>query len=192
MDDCTKVSLIAAVAAGYLLGRTKKGRLAIGLASLIAGRQLPVNPREAVGLVLQKLAQDPQLAPLVEQARGEMLEAGRTALSATANRRLEAVADALEQRTNTLLEPPETEDDDEAEDTADEEPEDEERDVEAEREEADAPRRRPKKRPAAAAKKGSATKAPAKKAPAKKAAARKSAPEKAAAKKRPSRVSRRR
>ncbi|TSB32773.1 hypothetical protein OG422_28600 [Streptomyces sp. NBC_01525] len=99
MDHFTKVSLTAAVAAGYVLGRTKKGKLAIGLASLVAGQQLPLSPREIVSLGIHKLAQNPQFAPLIEQARGEVLEAGRTALSATANRRLEAVADALEQRT---------------------------------------------------------------------------------------------
>ncbi|MFF9482787.1 hypothetical protein [Streptomyces sp. NPDC014733] len=191
MDDCTKVSLAAAVAAGYVLGRTKKGRLAIGLASLIAGRELPLNPREAIRLGLRKLAQNPQLAPLVEQARSEVLEAGRTALSATANRRLEAVADALEQRTNTLLGPLEAEDeeaaDEEEEATADEGAEDGGREEETEPQEEEEPRRRPKKRPAAAAKKSSAGKTPAKKT-----TAGKSTPEKAAAKKRPSRDTRRR
>ncbi|WP_405743159.1 hypothetical protein OG422_14290 [Streptomyces sp. NBC_01525] len=205
MENSTKVSLAAAVAAGYILGRTKKGKLAIGLASLVAGQQLPLNPRELVSLGARKLAENPQIAPLIEQARGEMLEAGRTALSATANRRLEAVAEALQQRTNALLEPPDENDEDEeideaedVEEEGEEEPDaEEEPEEEEEEEEEEPPRRRPKKRPAGAAKKAPATKEPATKKPAKKATAKKATakkppPKKAAAKKSSNRNSRRR
>ncbi|WP_326694800.1 histone protein [Streptomyces sp. NBC_01766] len=186
MENSTKVSLAAAVAAGYVLGRTKKGKLAIGLASLVAGQQLPLNPRELVSMGARKLAANPQVAPLIEQARGDVLDAGRTALSATANRRLEAVADALQERTNALLEPPpdEDEDEDHDEEEDEDEPEDEEpEEEEEEEEEEEPPRRRPTKRSAGAAKKTPSKKAPAKKAPAKKTAAKKTAPKKTAAKK---------
>ncbi|WP_405685256.1 histone protein [Streptomyces sp. NBC_01387] len=186
MENSTKVSLAAAVAAGYVLGRTKKGKLAIGLASLVAGQQLPLNPRELVSMGARKLAANPQVAPLIEQARGDVLDAGRTALSATANRRLEAVADALQERTNALLEPPPDEDEDEDHDEEEDEdaPEDEEpEEEEEEEEEEEPPRRRPTKRSAGAAKKTPSKKAPAKKAPAKKTAAKKTAPKRTAAKK---------
>ncbi|MCX4550815.1 histone protein [Streptomyces sp. NBC_01500] len=186
MENSTKVSLAAAVAAGYVLGRTKKGKLAIGLASLVAGQQLPLNPRELVSMGARKLAANPQVAPLIEQARGDVLDAGRTALSATANRRLEAVADALQERTNALLEPPpdEDEDEDHDEEEDEDEPEDEEpEEEEEEEEEEEPPRRRPTKRSAGAAKKTPSKKAPAKKAPAKKTAAKKTAPKRTAAKK---------
>ncbi|WP_406139550.1 hypothetical protein [Streptomyces sp. NBC_01089] len=191
MENSTKVSLTAAVAAGYVLGRTKKGKLAIGLASLVAGQQLPLNPRDMISMGARKLAENPQVAPLIEQVRGEVLSAGRTALSAQANRRLESVADALQQRTSALLEQPgeeeENEDEDEDEEYT-EEDEEEPEDEEAEEEEGDEeeaeeeePPRRPTKRPAA--KKPPAKKAPAKKAPAKKAAAKKTAAKKAPSKK---------
>ncbi|WP_406115041.1 histone protein [Streptomyces sp. NBC_01014] len=184
MENSTKVSLAAAVAAGYVLGRTKKGKLAIGLASLVAGQQLPLNPRELVSMGARKLAANPQVAPLIEQARGDVLDAGRTALSATANRRLEAVADALQERTNALLEPPPDEDEDHDEEEDEDEPEDEEpEEEEEEEEEEEPPRRRPTKRSAGAAKKTPSKKAPAKKAPAKKTAAKKTAPKRTAAKK---------
>ncbi|MFF2650744.1 hypothetical protein [Streptomyces sp. NPDC058045] len=106
MDNSRKVCLAAALAAGYVLGRTRKGRLAIAVASVVAGHQLPLSPRELAALGARKLAENPQFAPLVEQARTEVLEAGRTALSGTANRRLESFADALQQRTEALLEEP--------------------------------------------------------------------------------------
>lgn len=216
MESSKKVSLAAAVAAGYILGRTKKGKLALGVASVVVGQQLPLNPREIVTVCVRKLAESPQVAPLIEQARGEVLNAGRTALTATANRRLESLADALQQRTNALREPPGDEDEDEDEQHAAEEeeeedeedegePEDEgEEEGEDEEEEEEPPRRRrPAKRSAAKkppAKKAPAKKSasppakkkPAKKTAAKKTAAKKSPPKKAAAKKASSRNSRRR
>ncbi|MGW6307450.1 hypothetical protein ACWFRQ_21765 [Streptomyces niveus] len=172
MEDSKKVCVAAAMAAGYVLGRTKKGKLALGLAALVAGQQIPMNPRELVILTARKLAENPTVAPLVEQARGEVLGAGRSALSASANRRLEAVADALQQRTEALLEEPL------------------EADEEEEEEEEKRPRRRSAKRPAA--KKAPAKKTAAKKAPAKKKAAKKPPPKKAPAKKSANRDSRRR
>ncbi|MEV8419481.1 hypothetical protein [Streptomyces niveus] len=196
MEDSKKVCVAAAMAAGYVLGRTKKGKLALGLAALVAGQQIPMNPRELVILTARKLAENPTVAPLVEQARGEVLGAGRSALSATANRRLEAVADALQQRTEALLEEPleadEAEDEEEEEEEPEEEPEEQSEEYE---EEETRPRRRPAKRAAAKkapAKKAPAKKAAAKKAPAKKKAAKKSPPKKAPAKKSANRDSRRR
>lgn len=145
MENSKKVCLAAAVAAGYVLGRTKKGKLALGLAPLVAGQQLPMNPRELLILAMRKLAENPTVGPLVEQARGEVLEAGRSALSATANRRLEAVADALQQRTEALLVVPVEEDEEEEEE---EEFEDEDEEPgEDEEEEEERPRRRAEKRP---------------------------------------------
>ncbi|MFB8353029.1 hypothetical protein [Streptomyces niveus] len=149
MEDSKKVCLAAAVAAGYVLGRTKKGKLALGFGALVAGQQIPMNPRALVTLTARKLTENPTVAPLVEQARGDVLGAGRSALSATANRRLEAVANALQQRTEALLEEPL-----EADEAEDEEEE-------------TRPRRRLAKRPAA-------KKSPPKKAPAKKSANRES------------------
>jgi hypothetical protein len=194
MENNTKVSLAAAVAAGYVLGRTKKGKLAIGLASLVAGQQLPLNPRDMISMGVRKLAENPQVAPLIEQVRGELLTAGRTALSAQANRRLVSVADALQQRTSALQEPPFDEDDEDREEEPEDdeayEDEDEEGEPEDDREEAgedeedEEPRgRRPAKRPAGAAAKAPSKKTPPKKAPAKKPAAKKPAAKKAAAKK---------
>ncbi|MFD4696506.1 hypothetical protein [Streptomyces niveus] len=197
MEDSKKVCVAAAMAAGYVLGRTKKGKLALGLAALVAGQQIPMNPRELVILTARKLAENPTVAPLVEQARGEVLGAGRSALSASANRRLEAVADALQQRTEALLEEPLEADEAEEEEEPEEEPEEQSEEYEEEEEEGEEtpPRRRPTKRAAAKkapAKKAPAKKAAAKKAPAKKKAAKKSPPKKAPAKKSANRDSRRR
>ncbi|MFF3542043.1 hypothetical protein ACFYXD_09290 [Streptomyces platensis] len=199
METDTKVTLAAALAAGYVLGRTKKGKLAIGVASMVAGQTL--SPRELIGQVLRKLAATPQAAQLMDQVRGELLESGRTALSATADRSLGALADALQKRTSALQESPEDEEtaedeepaEDEEEPAEGEEPAEDEEDEEEE--EAEKPSRRRRRKPSASparTTKSAGKKAPAKKAPAKKAASGKSAAKKTAAKKASRRASRRR
>lgn len=190
MENSTKVSLTAAVAAGYVLGRTKKGKLAIGLASLVAGQQLPLNPRDMISMGARKLAENPQVAPLIEQVRGEVLSAGRTALSAQANRRLESVADALQQRTSALLEQPGEEEENEDEEYAEEDEEEDEEEPAAKK--PPAKKAPAKKAPAKKSASAPAKKKPAKKAAAKKTAAKKAPSKKAAAKKTSSRNSRRR
>ncbi|MFJ9407151.1 hypothetical protein [Streptomyces sp. NPDC101393] len=199
MDTSTKVALTGAIAAGYLLGRTKKGKLAIGLASLLVGQRLP-GPQELATEGARKLSQTPQVEQLIEQVRGELMEAARAALSATADRGLSSLAGTIQQRTSALQGLPADEDeeegeeegegaeDDESEEEEEEEEPDEddeaaEEDEEAEEERAPAKKRPAKKRPAKKAPATSAKKTPAKKTPAKKTAAKKSTAKKTAAKK---------
>ena len=47
MDDQTKKLLAAAVVGGYVLGRTKKGRLALTVATYLAGRRFGLEPASA-------------------------------------------------------------------------------------------------------------------------------------------------
>lgn len=197
METDKKVTLAAALAAGYVLGRTKKGKLAIGVASMVIGQQL--SPRELIGQALRKLAATPQAEQLIDQVRGELLESGRAALSATADRSLGNLAGALQKRTSALQEPLEDEEPDEDEEPAEdedeefaedeEEPSDEEEEGEEEEDEEDEEeqpsRRRTGKSSAGRArtKKSPGTKPSAKKAPAKKAASGKPAAKKQATKK---------
>ncbi len=184
MDQQTKVTLAAAVIGGYVLGRTKKGRLALTAATYLAGRRFGLQPRELAAEGMRRLGEIPQVAELQEQLRGEVLDAGRKAVTAAANRSMSSLADALSERTAQLGAA------DEAEEEEDEDEAPQERAAKA----------GGKDRPPA---KKAAKKAPAKKAPAKKTAgARKSAAKKApgkqetsskrAAKKTASRAGRRR
>ncbi|MGW9077170.1 hypothetical protein [Streptomyces kronopolitis] len=192
METDKKVTLAAALAAGYVLGRTKKGKLAIGVASMVIGQQL--SPRELIGQALRKLAATPQAEQLIDQVRGELLESGRAALSATADRSLGNLAGALQKRTSALQEPLEDEEPDEDEEPAEdedeefaedeEEPSDEEEEGEEDEEEQPSRRRTGKSSAVRArTKKSPGTKPPAKKAPAKKAASGKPAAKKQATKK---------
>ncbi|MFE1406827.1 hypothetical protein ACFW5D_24840 [Streptomyces sp. NPDC058770] len=94
--------LAAAVAGGYVLGRTKKGRLALTVASYAAGRHYGVEPRKIVTKGVKRLGEIPQVADLGDQLRGELVTVGREAVSAAADRRLSAFADALHERTLRL------------------------------------------------------------------------------------------
>jgi hypothetical protein len=92
------VKLGAAVVGGYLLGRTKKGKAAIGLALWLSGKRMD-NSRDA----LMRLATSPELAKLTAQVRGPLLAAAGRAVTATIESRTTALADSLQQRTSQLL-----------------------------------------------------------------------------------------
>ncbi|MFF9076531.1 histone protein [Streptomyces sp. NPDC014872] len=102
MTDVNRLLLAVAVAGGYVLGRTKKGRLALAVASYAAGRQFGVEPRKIVTEGAKRLGEIPQVADLGDQLRGELMAVGREAVSAAADRRLAAFADALHERTLRL------------------------------------------------------------------------------------------
>ncbi|GAA1811791.1 hypothetical protein HC028_05595 [Planosporangium flavigriseum] len=97
MRDSAK--LTAAVVGGYLLGRTKKGKTAIGLALWLSGNRLG-NPRAAI----TTLATSPEVAKLAAQVRGPLLAAAQRAVAATIESRTTALADSLHQRTSQLIE----------------------------------------------------------------------------------------
>jgi outer membrane biosynthesis protein TonB len=102
MKDTSKVALAAAVAGGYVLGRTKKGRMALAVGTYLAGRRTGLDPQKLMAQGMKTLKDAPQLAGLGDQVRGELLDAGRQALAATADRKMAGLADALHERTMRL------------------------------------------------------------------------------------------
>ncbi|WP_223731834.1 hypothetical protein [Streptomyces purpurogeneiscleroticus] len=96
------MTLAAALIGGYVLGRTKKGRLALTAATYLAGRRFGLRPRELAAEGMHRLGEIPQVAELQEQLRGEVLDAGRKAVTAAANRGMTSLADALSERTAQL------------------------------------------------------------------------------------------
>ncbi|MFF9779642.1 ABC transporter substrate-binding protein [Streptomyces sp. NPDC013978] len=125
----------AAVLGGYLLGRTKKAKLALGLGALLAGSQ--VRPGQ-----LGKALDAPFLSDLTRQVRSELAGAGKAAATSVLSSKADNLAGALHERTAGLREraegnggahddepepEPEPEDEVEAEDEDedDDEPEDE-------------------------------------------------------------------
>ncbi|MDX2784495.1 ABC transporter substrate-binding protein, partial [Streptomyces caniscabiei] len=116
----------AAVLGGYLLGRTKKAKLALGLGALLAGSQ--VRPGQ-----LGKALDAPFLSDLTRQVRTELAGASKAAATSVLSSKADHLAGALHERTAGLRERAEGnggahDDEPEPEEEAEEEPEDETQD----------------------------------------------------------------
>ncbi|MBY8883549.1 hypothetical protein K7472_01640 [Streptomyces sp. PTM05] len=107
-----------ALVGGYLLGRTKKARLAIGLGMFLAGRKISLDP-QAIGKLV---SESPLFEGLSAQARKQLVDATKSAATNALTNRVNLLADSLHERTLSLEsgERPEAEAD--AEPEADEEP----------------------------------------------------------------------
>ena len=88
----------AAVLGGYLLGRTKKGKLAMSLGAALAGRRM--KP----GQVAKLLEDSPVLGNVTKQVRSELAGAGKAAATTVLSAKAESLADALHERTVGLKE----------------------------------------------------------------------------------------
>jgi hypothetical protein len=193
-----RVGLGLAVGAGYLLGRTKKLKMAMAVGGMVAGKKMNLSPRMVADVVQQQLRNNPQFKEIGDQLRQDLRGVGKAASGAMVERQLDAFADRLHGRTAQVRDqlsgvvPGKPEAD--AEDAEDEEPEaeaedsgpEEDEEPEAEAEDSVEEDEEPEPAPKEAAKKAPAKKAPgktARKAPAKKAPAKKTAGKKAAAKK---------
>ncbi len=142
MSDSTRAALAASVAAGYLLGRSRRTKLAVAVATYLASGRLRAKPQELLAAGAGKLGESPQLSQLTEQVRTELLTVGRQALKAAFDQRLGTFADSLAERTKSLGQTmdslAEEARDEETDEQTDEEPEEgEEERGEAERGEAE-------------------------------------------------------
>src|SRR6476661_2999959 len=135
------------VAAGYLLGRTKKFKLAITVGSMLAGQRVATNPQALLKQVGELVEKNPELAKLQDRIKGELFEAARSAAIAAAGQRLDSANRALTARRGEEDEAPEDEeaegsaeeDYEEAPEEEDEAPEDEEPEDSAEEDYEEAP-----------------------------------------------------
>ncbi|MFG2024981.1 DNA primase [Streptomyces sp. NPDC048825] len=195
-----RVGLGLAVGAGYVLGRTKKMKMAFAVGSLVAGKKMNLSPRALANLVNEQLQNNPQVKEIGDQLREDLSGVGKAASGALVERRIDALADRLHGRTERVRgqlagvtpdvpglrdeEQPEDEREESEEEASEEpdeaaeaegeseEPEAEEREeAEAEEPQQGAARKAAKKAPG----KKSASKGPARKAPAKKTAGKKTA-----------------
>ncbi|MEU9146699.1 DNA primase [Streptomyces sp. NPDC048349] len=94
-----RMAMGLAVSAGYVLGRTKKAKLAFGLTTLVLGRKLAPNAASVASFIGSRLGDHPQVKEIREQMRTDLRGVGSAAVSALVDRRLEAVADRLHDRT---------------------------------------------------------------------------------------------
>src|SRR4029079_4922115 len=96
MNNAAKLG--AGVAGGYLLGRTKKLKLAIGLGAWMMGKRLNLSPGQLAMQGLSQLRESPEFGELTEMLKTEVGGAGRRALSAAATSQMESFADQLHER----------------------------------------------------------------------------------------------
>ncbi|WP_326574840.1 DNA primase [Streptomyces sp. NBC_00481] len=204
-----RIGLGLAVGAGYVLGRTRKMKLAFAVGTMVAGKRMHLSPRALADLVSQQLLNNPQFKEIGDQLRGDLRGVGKAATGALVERQIEGLADRLHGRTSQVRDQlagaapdlpgrggkdrADEYADDEYADTRDEyddegdggEYEDaESRGTDGEESEEEPSRKRPaKKSPPRSEGKPAARKAPAKKTAPSGSAARKSAAKKTAAKK---------
>jgi hypothetical protein len=86
------------VAVGYLLGRSKKMRLALMLAAAGASGRLGGTPGELLQRGTKALASSPEVGKVVDNLRGELVDALRAAAVTAASSRIDALSDRLQER----------------------------------------------------------------------------------------------
>ncbi|MFD3918988.1 hypothetical protein [Streptomyces sp. NPDC058595] len=89
------VKIGVALVGGYLLGRTKKAKMAIGFGMFLAGKKLSFDPQQIGKLV----ANSPVLGTLNDQVRKELVDATKSAATNALTQRASGLADSLHQRT---------------------------------------------------------------------------------------------
>src|ERR1700712_3875790 len=94
-----------AVIGGYLLGRTKRMKLAIMLGGALAGKKISTDPAALLGQATKLVNASPELQKLDAAVRGRLLEAGKDAALAVASSRMEALTDSLVDRVENLGKP---------------------------------------------------------------------------------------
>ncbi|WP_338895042.1 DNA primase [Streptomyces sp. TG1A-60] len=190
-----RVGLGLAIGAGYVLGRTKKMKVAFAVGTMVAGKRMQLSPRALADLVSRQLQDNPQFKEIGDQLREDLRGVGKAATGALVERRIEGLADRLHGRTSQVRDQlsgaaPDLPGrgrkrrDDEVEDAyaGDDEDADAREEYDGEPEEKPS-RDRTAKRPPSKAGKPAARKAPGKKPTARKTAAKKNAPGKAPAEK---------
>ncbi|MEV0440332.1 DNA primase [Streptomyces spectabilis] len=87
------------VGAGYLLGRTKKAKLAFAVGTMVAGRKLKLSPASLARAVTDQLENNPQFKEIGDQLKEDLRGVGKAATGSLLDRRLESFADRLHDRT---------------------------------------------------------------------------------------------
>ncbi|SFY53139.1 DNA primase [Streptomyces sp. F-1] len=183
-----RTTLGLAVGAGYLLGRTRKLKMALAVGSLVAGKKLNLGPGALAELARRQLSDNPQFKEIGDQLRQELRGVGKAASGAMVERQMSSLADRLHDRTAQMRGGPASSEDDSEEEPESGEDRADRGDGEEREDDGDREPQEARSAGKSQAKKAAAKKAPARKTgseqrtgPAKKTAAKKTAAKKTGA-----------
>jgi hypothetical protein len=91
-----KTQMAAAIGAGYLLGRTRRMKLALMLAGAGTAGRFPGGPRELLTLGTKMLSNSPEVAKLGDTVRGELVSAAKAAAVTAASQRIDSLSNRLQ------------------------------------------------------------------------------------------------
>ncbi|WMI56390.1 DNA primase [Streptomyces rochei] len=94
-----RVGMGLAVGAGYLLGRTKKLKLAVAVGTMVVSKKMNLTPKGIAELVGSQLQNNPQFKEIGDQLRTDLRGVGKAASGALVERQIDALADRLHGRT---------------------------------------------------------------------------------------------
>jgi hypothetical protein len=104
MKDGVRIGM--AVGLGYLLGRTRKGRLALMLVGVGVTGRAAKNPAALVKQGVDILGSSPEVKTLTETVRGRLVEAGKAAAVSAVSSRVDTLTGKIEERTGALSSSP--------------------------------------------------------------------------------------
>ncbi|MDT0300636.1 hypothetical protein [Streptomonospora wellingtoniae] len=96
IDKPTKI--VAAAVGGYVLGRRKKLKLAVGLGLFLAAKKLDLDPRT----LMKELGELPAVTELKDQARGQLSTVGKDVAGSMVTAWAGGLADSLNERSERL------------------------------------------------------------------------------------------
>ncbi|MGW8530236.1 MULTISPECIES: hypothetical protein [Nocardiopsidaceae] len=100
MSDTAKI--VAAAVGGYILGRKKKLKLALGLGLYLGAKKLDIKPQMLAQGLLKEVSSLPLVGELRNQSREQLLDVGKAAAGNLAGKWAGSLADSLNERTESL------------------------------------------------------------------------------------------
>ncbi|NEB80656.1 DNA primase [Streptomyces sp. SID14478] len=94
-----RAALGLAVGAGYMLGRTKKMKLAFAVGTMVAGKKLQLSPQAVMDMVRSQVDKNPQFKEISGQLREDFRGVGKAATGAILERQIEGLAGKLRNST---------------------------------------------------------------------------------------------
>ncbi|MDA0567178.1 hypothetical protein LG943_23075 [Streptomonospora sp. S1-112] len=94
--------IVAAAVGGYILGRRKKFKLAVGLGLYLGARKLNISPQMVVKGLTKELGALPVVGELKDQTRDQLVATGKDAAGKLVTKWAGGLADSLNDRTERL------------------------------------------------------------------------------------------